>query len=519
MDYRLKSIYEQMLVGKQKQPSNNLINKPAKSLKEAYKAVVLEQTQFHLKQPSPKDLEMLQHITGLADIEILNQLYNIYESAKKNNVFKQVKLSNGDYSYDMLVGMLDDKGFVVTSAPSGAKIRTRVGRGTTLGSWDLIKQQDVSKINELFNKITTEQITSTAANARVLRPLMVFELYKNYPDKVSTKQKPAPGIGPELKQVDTFNKILAEVGQPVKLILPGEDTEDPAFSVLFDNAFKIPDTGKADMALRLKDKEVFWISFKESSYIPPENDKQIPKFQQWGSLKTMYSNDNNVKELIDLYLTKSVAQLPNVFYTYDLKDSEALNQIKQKLIEMDPLVGERLFEGLSKRELTRAAKAHIVPSSSAMAADMGVNVQDRSTITSKRSNEKEIIINLLNVAFKAIYGMEFEMGKNIKFSRENVNVVIETPTPLKFEISEETEESPTALLNLNANSHILKNPHLPDSKAYFPYLYTRHTYKEKFEFNNIDTNQPEVILCGRVLIYPRARAIGDAKQNLIDLWS
>ena len=69
-------------------------------------------------------------------------------------------------------------------------------------------------------------------------------------------------------------------------------------------------------------------------------------------------------------------------------------------------------------------------------------------------------------------------------------------------------------MQLTQNSHIIKNPDLPESENYLPCLYLRRTSEERFLFNNSTTNVPELILAGRTLVYTTGRAKKEKSKEI-----
>lgn len=488
MDYRLKSLYEQMLKGKsiKKVSSDNGVDTAKKNLKNAYDQVLTSQDINY------SSLQELSKITGIEDNNVLQKLYKIYEFVKDNDVFKkQVQLTPGspptraydssmELNFNNLLSLLketkfNNKKFIVTFSSKVRKLRTPRPLGQRIAEWSSITSQQVNNLeNEIYNKKRVSPL------AVALKPLIIFAIYKNLPDKIEFVTKMPPGIGAEMAQVEAFNNNLNGIS-PTQLFLPGDNLPVPG--VLFDKARKIEGVGKADIALCNNNEDVFWISFKEGSYLPSNEKGAIPEFQQWGSLKSLYKTDSNIQDVIDSFLTKAVEQYKTIaFDVFDplTQKTELLEELKRQKININPIL----------KDLAKSKKIYIVKEKIALFADLQANKTKQS--------------ELINLALKAIYGNNFQKGKN--FGPENVNLILETPTPISFEFLRENDDVVGLKLSLTQNSHIIKNPDLPESENYLPCLYLRRTSEERFLFNNLMTNNVELILAGRTLVYPTGRA-------------
>ena len=87
---------------------------------------------------------------------------------------------------------------------------------------------------------------------------------------------------------------------------------------------------------------------------------------------------------------------------------------------------------------------------------------------------------LFRSAYKAIYGLKFNLENGDDFGEENVNIVLESINPVTF--TAVSEEQKKWCIDTTTGAYILKNPNIPDSTGYLPYLYARFTLKEVFEF-------------------------------------
>lgn len=497
MDYRLKKAYEQVYLREDNTFTTTLGN--------IYDLVYENKT-----SASSEDLHALSLITGITDNADLNKLFNVYEAIKSNNDFKtKVQLNPGTpltraydpsliRNYTNLEQLLSNENFqgkplIITHASKIRKLRTPKPVGQRILEWGPISSKHVLDLEaEIFKK---KIITSKSLG---LKCLVIFALYKSAPNKFELIPKMPPGIGAEMAQVEAFNKTLEGL-DPVKLILPGDTPDGEPGSevpgIFFNQASKVAGVGKADIALlnvqENNSKEVFWISFKEGSYIPPtENSNSVPSFQQWGSLGELYNSDAAIKKSVDLFLTKCVSQ-----YQRKNFDSFDINSQKNELLKKMNEEGVDKIQTIEKKDFPHAKVAHIVRSGAAMFFDL--------------FSEKDKQNKLQELALKAIYGDDFK-SEGSQFSRENVNLVVETPVPLSFDFVRDVDDNVVAMkLKLVQNSHVIKNPKLPEHKQYLPCLYIRRSLEDRFRFFNLNTKQEEIIIAGRLLVYP----IGRARKN------
>lgn len=487
MDYRLKQVYEQMLAGKQS--SNNSV----KSLTEAYTSIYEKKIVAPPVQMS--DLDVLSNISGVKG-QSLNVLINLYQAVKDNSVFRdQVLLSYGTpknraydasmpLNYTQLAALISgqkfaEKPFIVTYASGTRKLRTPSPLATRICEWGAITDAHVQQLSKDMetNKINPSRIG--------WRPLVIFALYDNFKHRISLKGKLPPGIGAELNQVETFNESLKEL-PPTPLLLPGDTNQVPG--VLFNKARKVEGVGKADIALldSTTGKDVFWISFKEDTY--HEDPEAVPHFQQWGSLKGLYFKSEGIRKTIDQFLSNAANS--SSFRTINVEGIPFNSELEQYVSS------SRLLKTLKNLHAKGILKQiHIMPEKSrAVYLDL-----------LKKSNIKKNP-ELTSIALKGIYGSEFEVDKKIPFSSENVNLILQTPDPIKFVPQWDADQNNIQCLEmvLHSGSHIIKNPNLPDHAQYLPCLVIRYTKEEYFLYNN-DT---EVVLGGRTLIYPIGKVRG-----------
>ena len=144
------------------------------------------------------------------------------------------------------------------------------------------------------------------------RLIAISRLIDENPNKINVVPKVAPGLGYEAQQVDNLNKnltdILSQLGNDsVRLYVQGKDQ-----GVEISTSEKVKGSGKADLVLLNKGKEVYWISYKEGKYYTGNGveDKELSKdipFQQYGSLVTLYSKSYNEEmQEFSKYLGKEI---------------------------------------------------------------------------------------------------------------------------------------------------------------------------------------------------------------------
>ena len=474
--------------------NHSSVAKSTNSLTEAYVSIY-EKKAVAAVPAQMSDLDVLSNISGIKG-QSLNTLLDLYHSVKENRIFRdEVLLSYGTpknraydasmpLNYTQLASLISgqkfaEKPFIVTYASGTRKLRTPSPLATRICEWAGITD---AHVQQLVKDMQTQKINPSRIG---WRPLVIFALYDAFKNRIVLKGKLPPGIGAELNQVETFNDSLKEL-PPMPLLLPGDTTPVPG--VLFNKARKVEGVGKADIALldATTGKDVFWISFKEDSY--NEDPEAVPHFQQWGSLKGLYFKSEGIRKTIDQFLSNAANS--SSFKTISVEGVPFDSELEQYVSSSRLL---KTLKNLHSKGILK--QIHIMPEKSqAVYLDL-----------LKRSNIKKNP-ELTSIALKGIYGSEFEVDKKIPFSSENVNLILQTPDPIKFVPHWDNEQNNIQYLEmvLQQGSHIIKNPNLPDHAQYLPCLVIRYTREEYFLFNN-DT---EVVLGGRTLIYPIGKVRG-----------
>jgi hypothetical protein len=537
MDYRLKKRYEQMLSNQRPLESSN------KSLSFIYETEILTPPTPQQKLPVSDDepssdsvnadhtlLTNLGLISGITDETVLKDLYFCYEQIKNNSpeLFDNtgfVIAPGGAGAYDtsavLTLSELQKLVFeftkdsestsrcVITYAGDVRKIRTPLGQ--RIGRWSKINNNAVADLKNNLNSIKLKQRLA-------MRCLVILSLYEKVPGKIELKAKMPPGIKAENLQVDAFNKVIEKVllGDSAIDLIVADDGKRIALpggnKLTFDKAIKVPSTPKADIAFVKGDQQVFWISFKEGKHAV--KDKEVAEFQQWGSFKTLYNADKNIKGLIDLFLTKSVETHPDSFRRFN-KSSNWLKEIdvflRENAKELVPKGGLLELEEVVN-DIQQCSTVYVTLPAASMYADFISDSAKATNLKTRRFLETD----LTNVALKTIFGKDYEHGKRKPFGVNNVNIVLETPQSIKAEIQMDSLSNEPSAFVLDSDStsgHVLLNPDMPQSEKYFPCLYLRRTQKERFLFENPVTKQKELILCGRALFYTLGRAQSDAKHK------
>ena len=507
-DYFLNKIYDSLLSNKPV-PKKPIVEKKDikkfKPLSSVY-SLIYEQVPTQGFAPNnnqeiqtdatTEQLDVLSKLSGINDKEAVKKLFAIYKFLSKTNLLEETPFKVGSdprriYKYTgsairtysdlreiIFSPDFKDKKFIITYAGQVRKLRTPLPVDRRIIEWDFLSNPQ--QIENQFNLI--QQTNQAKPSTSLKRILAIFDLYNQTPDKFELRTKMPPGISAELIQVETFNEML-KGAEPLSLLLPGDLQKVP--DIEFNGATKVEGVPKADIALTNnkngKSVEVFWISFKEDSYSLDPNAE--PGFQQWGSLKKSYESDKGIQEIVDLFLTKSVLQEPDNFIVYDTNEQSA--ELEQALKEK-----EYDLNLLKDKDFKTAKKIYFVQERTSLYLDLFIQQN------SKQDDFKQL-------ALKGIYGTDFELGKNIPFGRNNVNLILQTPEPIKFEKILDVHGDPEAWkMVLGPGSHIIKNPQLPEHSQYLPCLSLRYTHAERFRFINQQTQQPELILGGRLLIYP-----------------
>ena len=114
------------------------------------------------------------------------------------------------------------------------------------------------------------------------------------------------------------------------------------------------------------------------------------------------------------------------------------------------------------------------------------------------------------IAGAAVYGTDFKKG-NTKFSKENVNILLQAKEKLTLEPMTDKKGAIVRLnLNTRQSGHITFNPNVPSKNPkiaqYLPVFVLRHTKAMSFGFK--EGGKTNLIAGGRYLIMPQGQATG-----------
>jgi hypothetical protein len=498
-DYFLNKIYDSLLFKKPvPKKSAPIVEKKEtfKPLSEVYENITLQK----IWENAETNLDILKLLSGVQG-EALQKLYEIFDKIKNNEKFKtSVVIMQGspkERAYDpytqlnfnnlsnlirkLIQTQFPDKAFIMTYAGKKRKLRLPPPVGVRVCEWEQITD---AQVEMLYNDLQNNKFNPARA---ALKPLVMFALYELYTNNIILKERLPSGIGAELAQAEEFNKSLAGL-PPVGILLPGDSQVIP--NVLFNEANKIAGSGKADIALHNKQtgKDVFWISFKDASYIP--GSTEAPKFQQWGSLKTLYYTNNGVRRIVDQFLTKAV----QVDF---IETIEPTLESIQKIVKSSKLI-QVVKKLLNDNKLK---KVYVMPEKAP-----GIYFDLFNKTSSIDTDE------LRELALKGIYGDNFSLTNKQEFGPENVNLVLQTPKPIQFIPQRNAEDEVMYMqMVLDSNSHIIKNPDLPNTASYLPCITTRFSGNFYFLFNN----DSELLLETRLLVYPIGKVGKNAEEVII----
>jgi hypothetical protein len=115
------------------------------------------------------------------------------------------------------------------------------------------------------------------------------------------------------------------------------------------------------------------------------------------------------------------------------------------------------------------------------------------------------------IAGKAIYGVDFEFGKDKPFGRENVNILLKSKTPITVEPHVLKNKENAVLIKTDERGHVLFNPNLPLPKDMDdPILTYRPVFHPKWVQNEhhleIVNGVGMLFLGTRIFVVPAGRA-------------
>ena len=466
-------------------------------------------------------------ITGIDSDIVLNY----YRSVDISIVLRQVSISIGTPVYrainkelhdkpyanlskfiNEIISKYPDKQLIITTASQNRKLRSP--QGGRICGWNGLEGMEDILQSPADNPI--DSIKKGKLN--LLRCLAIIHLVHEYPGKFMQVPKVPAGISYEADQIEEFHKSLDGL-PPLPLILPGSKDlylDKKGQLVLINGAANVKGTPKADLALTSDGEEAFWISYKHGEYVEEVTKPGEIPFQQWGSHMGIYKQDE-FKPLLDKYLT-GVADELGQHYTRD------------QINELGPTIGDT-DDGTIQDVIKKVYNDHFnkITQSGALDNSSSLNKQGIDHVHVFSSGTPVIVNNLFDndkkpigdklelLALKAIYGDQYSPS-NKKMGKNNVNILLQTPESATFEVVKGTPDDPDEIwaveMKMKKESHIIKNPDLPNAIPYLPCLYTRYTYASPVVFTNTKTKRLEAIVGGRVLLYPQGRV--DKNANIID---
>ena len=515
----LQNVY---LTGNTYQHDSHIEEPEFRPLIEAYRDVHITEA----VSTSPLAPEAITAIAGVdADLVL-----NYYRTIDMNFVLNNVSTAIGSPTYRAIekdlhgkpykdlsklvssqIGKYPGKPLIITTASRIRKLRSPFG-GRICG-WDSLEgMEDV-----LANPYDTPIQDVKKGQLNLLRCLAIIHLVHEYSDGIVQMNKVPAGISYEAHQIEQFDENLEGL-PPLPIILPGSRDlylDKAGQLVLIDGAANVKGQPKADLALTNGDEQVFWISFKHGKYVEDANKPGEIPFQQWGSHMGIYEQEE-FTPLLDKYLT-GVAESLGQHYTRE--------QVEQMAPGIDELTStdegsvEFVLQNVYKDHFSKKTKTGALDRSSSLNKHEIDDIHVFSSGTPEivnmlfDSNKQPVGSKIELLALKAIYGDSYSPG-NKKMGINNVNILLQTPESAKFEVVTGTPDDPDEIwaveMKMQEDSHIIKNPDLPNSIPYLPCLYTRYTYASPIVFNNRKTRKKEAIVGGRVLLYPQGKVSKNA---------
>jgi len=463
-------------------------------------------------------VESIAAITGVDG----NLFLNYYRAANLDYALSHVGVSIGSPSYrainqdihgknynvlekfvSKIINNNLEKPLIITTASKNRKLRSPVGG--RICAWDGLEGMEEILMNPAEHPING--IRKGAAN--LMRCLAIVHLIHTYPNSIVQVERVPAGISYEADQIESFNKSLEDL-PPLPLILPGSRDlylDKGGKLALIDGAADVKGTPKADLALTLDGKPVFWISFKHGKYVEDATKPEHISFQQWGSHMGIYKQEE-FKPLLDKYMT-GVSESLGQYYSREQAEN-AVQHID------DPVEGsvDDVLQKTYNDHFNKRTKSGDLDNSSSLNKHgidhIHVFSSGTPVIVNKLfdSDKKALGSKLELIALKAIYGDDYSPS-NRKLGKNNVNILLQTPESGTFEVVKGTPDDPDEIwaieMKMNEDAHIIKNPDLPNAIPYLPCLYTRYTYASPIIFTNVRTKRQEAIVGGRLLLYPQGR--------------
>jgi hypothetical protein len=463
---------------------------------------IMLQYMGHLKQAGKEGWVKKQTITAVGNPQD-RAIDKTLQGKPYKELYKFINASLKEYSKDDA-----DKKFIVTTAAGVKKLRTPLG--ARVCEWDgskIVMLTGALLRPDLLDN-TIERISKMAGGVELLRCLQILYLLQEWPDKFVQLDKSPPGIAYELMQIEAFNKDLKDL-PPLYLKLPNDtdNYKDPNLGIIkIDGATEIKGTPKADFALSNNGKEVFWVSYKHGEYKEDITRPDDIPFQQYGSPKKGIYKDKKLQSLVDEFLTEAVAEMRSFYSRDDVIQKGDESQPDGSLLNVMGYYQHRVIpQSRTKLKDTDITRFHIM-----IGKGGGTDKHPEFASHLFDADHRPFKTEANMIALKAIYGDNY--GKVDKFGKQNVNVLLQTPKSATFKVVHNNEGDPDhAEMIMPDDSHLIKNPDLPESGPYLPCLYGRYSKAEYFIFNNKNTKKKEAILGCRILVFPQGRVSPHAR--------
>jgi len=354
--------------------------------------------------------------------------------------------------------------------------------------------------------------------------LRLLDFYKVYSNDIEFKESVSAGLSSQDLQVNNINQYFAK-NNPDKIpfhlyIQDGPHVVD--CKVMIDAAQNISGSGKADFALKNKNLEAFWVSFKAANFFDKRDRSKLapPGFEEYGpsmSIGEKLSGNPTWNRLM-VKLTKGMIKvLQNNFIDLTNKKvtfgPDPFAPKVQIITHVDGVAIETIVNNDEEKLRYMRAKA--------AAINKLVARQDlKKKLVYFAPKTFSVLMDFLDgtdvtkeIAGKAIYGVDFEFGKDKPFGRENVNILMQSKTPITVETHVLKNKQNALLIKTDERGSVLFNPNLPLPKDMDdPILAYRPVFNPTFIVNEHHlevVNKVGMLFLGvRIFILPAAKASG-----------
>lgn len=352
--------------------------------------------------------------------------------------------------------------------------------------------------------------------------LRLLDFYKAYSSDIDISESAAAGLTAQKLQADQINNYFKE-NNPDKIplhlfIQDGPHIVDCKVSV--DAAEHITTNQKADFSMKNKGAEAFWVSFKAANYLDKKDRTKLasPGFEFYGptiSIGEKLATNPKWNEMM-VKLTKGMLKiLGNNFIDVSKKKvtfgPDPISPSIEIITHIDGVpIAQVVNNDEDKLRYMRAKSAAI---GKFMAMD-GL----KKKLIFFTPDTFSVVMDFLDgtdvskeIAGKAIYGVDFEFGKNKPFGRENVNILMKSKTPITVEPHVLKNKENAIVIKTDERGHVLFNPNLPLPKDMDdPILTYRPVFNPKWVQNEhhleIVNGVGMLFLGTRIFIVPAGKA-------------